>query len=808
MKSSVKPFLFLIFILIFSLSSFSFVKLTSRINKSEIKFDENFTYTLRFEGLQSPIQQPPLPDIDGANVKGQYQTVEPHKDGFAYLYHYIISPSRAGTIRMPNFTIKVEKQILKAEGFEVKVTEGTKPISLPEPELTKSNVKPEIFLEGRLSKGECYEGEALIYSLHLLTRESVRNFEFIEKPDFDGFRKIELPSSSYPKTSKIEKNGKLFLDAVVFKAVLFALKKGSIPISHFTADAKVQFSQGTVQLVRIKGGETKVSVFSLPNPPKGFKGCIGNFKARISPQNFIHSKVNEISSFEVEIEGEGSLPVEPFDIPQSPFFENYPPKISDYSEEKDNKFISKKKIVLSFTPLVEGKRTLPDINIIFFDTRNKKYENLLLKVPTIDVESGAIEKGEKKVEILPPLSEPDNFQREKNLILSQSLMFLSLPFLLTIVIFIFWSFLEKLILSPEKIRVRSLEQKAFRELKKAMNNIDARKSKEFHSHLRKSLEAFIEIVINEGTTSLTLQEIEEKLKKSALDKETSETIISLLNEIDSAQFSLEMPQKTTLKKRALKAKSILKKKKIDPKLISLFLLGFFVIFSYAEDSTGLLFKKGYEEQSRGNLEEAIKYYKMVEDHGKAYPALYYNIANCYFESGRIPYAILYYKKALKLKPSFIQAQTNLSISQNLLKSKISPYELSPFDKLLISANEKFIFYIALILVTMGNLIFSLLKLFGFLNRKVFLTRFSIILMVLGLFASFVFYKSISVKTEFREAVVLENSEVYEKPDPSLKSNVSLPEGSVVYLSELSAVWAKIKWGEGEGYVYCSKLGVP
>lgn len=809
MKSLVKIFLFYLFASFFSVAVLSYVTLTSRINKTEIKFEENFTYTLRFEGLKSPIQQPSLPELVGATVKGQYQTVEPSKEGFAYLYHYIISPTRSGIIRMGEFSIKVENQILKVPGFEVKVVEDLRP-SASIPPQTKANVQNEIFLEGRLSKSVCYEGEALIYSLHLLTRESVRNFEFATKPDFDGFRKIELPSSRYPKTSKVEKNGKLFLDAVVFKSVIFPLKSGSNSISPFVADAKVQSASGTTQMVRLKGGEVKVSVLSLPYSIKGFKGCIGNFSAKVSPSGKVSAKVNEIFSIEIEIEGLGSLPAEPFEIPQSPFFENYPPKISDFSEEVEEKFIAKKKIVLSYAPLVEGLRNLPDINLISFDTKKKNFETLVIKLPAIDVKAGVEDKREKKVNIQPPIPEPDKLPPPKKELSTKNILFLFIPFSFTFIIFIFWSFLEKLFLSPEKIRLRTLEQKAFRELKKANSNLDARKSKEFHSHLRKSLEAFIETVIGESVASLTLPEIENKLGNSIIGRDCTLQILSLLQEIDSAQFSSEKVQKTELKKRFLAAKSIIKKKKVDIRVFTFLFLIIFAISLTAgdSDSTDILFKKGFEEQSKGNIEEAIKYYKMAEEYGGCYPALYYNLGNAYLESGKIPYAILYYKKSLKLNPSLLPAQTNLSISLSLLKSKVSPYEISPFDKFLVFLDDNFLYYTALFLIIAGNLIFSFLKISGSLNKRVFLTRLSTILMISGLFVSFICYKSILAKSEFSEAVILEKSEVFEKPDPSTKPKTVLPEGSVVYVSKNSSLWTKVKWGEGEGYVYSSKLGVP
>lgn len=45
------------------------------------------------------------------------------------------------------------------------------------------------------------------------------------------------------------------------------------------------------------------------------------------------------------------------------------------------------------------------------------------------------------------------------------------------------------------------------------------------------------------------------------------------------------------------------------------------------------------------------------------PQLYFNIGNTYYRLGDLGHAILYYKKALKLDPTFKDAQTNLEFTQ-------------------------------------------------------------------------------------------------------------------------------------------------
>jgi len=106
---------------------------------------------------------------------------------------------------------------------------------------------------------------------------------------------------------------------------------------------------------------------------------------------------------------------------------------------------------------------------------------------------------------------------------------------------------------------------------------------------------------------------------------------------------------------------------------------------------------------------------MIEDSGFASPQLYYDIANCYFETGKIPYSIFYYKKALKVKPDFDYANRNLQVAKDLLKSKTTSYEPSPFIKLLLQSNPKQFFIVSLIFLILGNILFSILIIFEFHN---------------------------------------------------------------------------------------------
>lgn len=83
-----------------------------------------------------------------------------------------------------------------------------------------------------------------------------------------------------------------------------------------------------------------------------------------------------------------------------------------------------------------------------------------------------------------------------------------------------------------------------------------------------------------------------------------------------------------------------------------------------------LFSKGNQFYVDGKYEEAINTYQLILDTGEESAELYYNIGNAAFRSNKIGYAVLYYKKALKLNPGFEPADKNLKYVSLYLEDKL------------------------------------------------------------------------------------------------------------------------------------------
>lgn len=95
------------------------------------------------------------------------------------------------------------------------------------------------------------------------------------------------------------------------------------------------------------------------------------------------------------------------------------------------------------------------------------------------------------------------------------------------------------------------------------------------------------------------------------------------------------------------------------------------VFSFTTAQAGLVEKaaKHYEE---GQFAEAEKIYRTLhEDYPQSFE-VNYNLGNSLFKQGKITEAILYYEKALKLKPNNEDVKHNLKLSYLRTVDKIEP----------------------------------------------------------------------------------------------------------------------------------------
>ncbi|MBA4321423.1 MAG: hypothetical protein C0408_01265 [Odoribacter sp.] len=109
--------------------------------------------------------------------------------------------------------------------------------------------------------------------------------------------------------------------------------------------------------------------------------------------------------------------------------------------------------------------------------------------------------------------------------------------------------------------------------------------------------------------------------------------------------------------------------KLSFRILFLLLLILSVIEVVAQEGKYEKFKMGESLYSSGKYTEALEEWMSIYNAGVRSAGLEYNIGNAYYKVSNIPGAILFYERALLLKPADEDIQYNLQIARTLVVDK-------------------------------------------------------------------------------------------------------------------------------------------
>jgi tetratricopeptide (TPR) repeat protein len=109
--------------------------------------------------------------------------------------------------------------------------------------------------------------------------------------------------------------------------------------------------------------------------------------------------------------------------------------------------------------------------------------------------------------------------------------------------------------------------------------------------------------------------------------------------------------------------------KLSSRILLLILLVLPVIEPFAQETLYDKYNKASALYSSGKYNEALDEWMSIYNSGVRSASLAYNIGNACFKANNIPGAILYYERALLLKPADEDIQYNLQIARTLVVDK-------------------------------------------------------------------------------------------------------------------------------------------
>lgn len=207
------------------------------------------------------------------------------------------------------------------------------------------------------------------------------------------------------------------------------------------------------------------------------------------------------------------------------------------------------------------------------------------------------------------------------------------------------------------------------------------------------------------------------------------------------------------------------------------------------DEINLLFKQANNFFQEGNYYDAIKIYQELEEQSND-SNLYYNIGNCYSQINEQGYAVLYFKKALRIDSSNWQARKALNEIENTIISATLA-ETSFTNRLLLSiynwlSINRLAIIVFVLMLILGILIYVFLS--HKLNISIFAKRFYLTLNIflLILFIVVSLSKFSGYLTNQDAVVIKKNTVIHKDEDGRIYStNKKLQLGlSLKYISSL------------------------
>jgi tetratricopeptide (TPR) repeat protein len=233
----------------------------------------------------------------------------------------------------------------------------------------------------------------------------------------------------------------------------------------------------------------------------------------------------------------------------------------------------------------------------------------------------------------------------------------------------------------------------------------------------------------------------------------------------------------------------------------------------SQDSSGDKFRKGSEFYSAGDYEKALEQWDELYKTGYRSVNLNFNIGNAYFKLNNTPGAILFYERALLMKPADEDINYNLQIARTLV---VDRFEEIPklffvrwfdFISLVVSSNNWA--RISIVAFVLCLLFLSVYFYTSAYRLKVLGFWFAILLFIVSL-ASFSFtFRNKSLVYDSRTGIIfspLVNGK--SSPDDSGTDLFVLHEGTKVTIEDEVGQWFEIRLSDGnKGWVPANSLEI-
>lgn len=337
-------------------------------------------------------------------------------------FTYVLIPTKEGTHKLPEATIKVDGKSFKSNSASIEVlpassqgnanNQNGSQNAQSSPNGRRGNVSgnnstnigaKDLYMTVTANKTKVYEQEAVLLTYKLYTLVNIQQIAG-EIPQLDGFHVQELDAKQQMSLKYERVNGRNYGTAIWRQYVLFPQKSGKLKIPSVTFDTQIEiqntsmdpfdvfFGGGSlIQTVRksITAPACELEVMPLPSPkPNNFTGAVGHFSisSSLTPEEL---KANDAATLRLVVSGYGNMKL--MTAPKVKFpqdFELYDPKETDKTTYTSEGAKGNKVYDYVAVPRHGGTFHIPAVEFCYFDLASKSYKTLTTDSMTIKVAKG------------------------------------------------------------------------------------------------------------------------------------------------------------------------------------------------------------------------------------------------------------------------------------------------------------------------------------------------------------------------------------------------------------------------------------
>jgi len=485
----------------------------------------------------------------------------------SYSYTYVLQAKKDGrfTIKPAEITINGKKYSSNSVTIEVVKgqTQATNPqAGTNQPANTGNANNADMFLRLNLDKTTLYQGEQIVATIKIYTRENLAGFDNMKLPTYNGFWTQDIDIPKQISLNRENVGGQIYQTGVLKQTILVPQRSGDINIEAFDITCVVNKPTGRRDFfgrpmygeakVKVNAPAKTIKVKALPgNKPASFEGAVGTFKmqATIDKQDV---KTNDGITLKVILSGTGNIKlIDPIKVKFPGDFDTFDPQINNKLTTTANGISGTKSIEYLAIPRSAGDFTIGPIEFSYFDPKTEKYTTLSSEAFKIHVEKGSsdttrIVSGFTK-ENVKIIGSDIHFIRINDYKLSKKgdvffgtnlyWMLYLIPFILFVVVFI-WQ--RKRIQENANLRLQKnkyANKISRKRLKDAEKYLKANQKEQFYEEILKASWGYLSDKLYIPVSELTKENVAQTLEKHNIDAELIQQFIGVLDISEFARFA-------------------------------------------------------------------------------------------------------------------------------------------------------------------------------------------------------------------------------------------------------------------------------